>query len=413
LIRFVWIAGAILLLVPLAADLASLRRFRRNGLPWPELRLDMQVLAAERGVRHPVELLLHEDIPAPLTCGFWHPAILLPCDAREWCQAELRCALIHELEHVRRGDWAVQLMARAICSFYWFHPLVWIAWRRLCLEAERACDDAVIQNQERTDYAEQLVSLARRMSKAQTHAVLGMANRSDLSTRVSAVLDSRQRRGRAGGLVVASAVIGAALVVLAIAPVEAVAQSSGTPQSRVSSNSDRRRGVTPLNRALYETAEDGGIPEMEQLLNAGANVNCVLPGDGSPLIAAARNGRLVAVRFLLDRRADPNMPVPGDGNPLIMAAREGHVEVVTLLLDRGATINQVVAGDENALIQASGSGRLDAVKLLVSRGADVNARVWVEQARDTNGEWRSPLSMARKGRHPEVVAYLLSIGARE
>ena len=85
---------------------------------------------------------------------------------------------------------------------YWFHPLVWIAWRRLCLEAERACDDAVVQCSAHTDYAEQLVSLAERLT-AQPQPALGMAKRSDLSARVSALLDARQRRGQAGAFAAA------------------------------------------------------------------------------------------------------------------------------------------------------------------------------------------------------------------
>ena len=75
---------------------------------------------------------------------------------------------------------------------------------------------------------------------------------------------------------------------------------------------------------------------------------------------------------------------------------------------------QLVPDDENALIQASAEGRLDVVKLLVSRGADVNARVFVDSTFEKpDGEWRSPLSMARRGRHAEVVTFLQSAGARE
>jgi ankyrin repeat protein len=73
-----------------------------------------------------------------------------------------------------------------------------------------------------------------------------------------------------------------------------------------------------------------------------------------------------------------------------------------------------VPGDENALIQASGSGRIDVARLLVSRGANVNTRVWVDGTyRSPAGEWRSPLSMARRGRHEAMVQYLLSQGAVE
>jgi bla regulator protein blaR1 len=412
-LRLVWVVGTIVFTLPLGVGLWSLRRLRRNGLPWPELRQDVKVLAAERGIRVPIEVLLHEDISAPLTCGLRRPAILLPGDAREWRQSDLRQALIHEMEHIRRGDWTVQFAARAICSGYWFHPLIWLAWRGLCLEAERASDDAVIQREERAGYAEQLVSLARRMSKARVKPALGMANRSDLSKRISAVLDSSQRRGRAGGIMAASALIVASLVVLVIAPVEGVAQAPAARQPGLSSNKVQPKASSPLNRALYEAAEDGDVLDMERLVNAGADVNSTLSGDGSPLIGAARKGNLAAVRWLLDRSADPNLPVRGDGNPLITAAREGHADVVNLLLDRGANINQAVPDDENALIQASGMGHLQVVKLLVGRGAEVNARVRVERVRDAGEEWRSPLSMARNNGHQAVVDYLLSVGARE
>lgn len=414
----VWIAGAVLLLISLAVDLWRVRRVLRNGLPSTQLRDLTQTLATECGLRRPVEVVLHEDIRAPLTCGVWHPVIVLPSDAGEWAEADLRRALVHEIEHARRGDWATQFAARVVCACYWFHPLVWVAWRRLCLEAERACDDAVVQSAEHTEYAEQLVLLSRQLSSVRAQPILGMANRSDLSRRVSALLDSNQRRGRAGLLAAASAVVVAGFVLIAIAPLRAVARSTtltaAKQESRMRTDDTGKSGSTPFDRALFDAAERGNTSDINRLLNAGANVNCALDGDGSPLIAAARNGHRAAVELLLDRGADPNMPVPGDGNPLIMAARAGHAVIVVLLLDRGANIDQIVSDDENALIQASDQGHLDVVKLLVTRGANVNARIWVERVgQQPSGEWRTPLSMARKSGHSEVIAYLLSLGARE
>src|SRR5262245_4101345 len=160
IVRTMWLAGAVLLLAHLAVDLRRLYRLRRDGLPWLKRRELVQSLASECVVSRNVEVLLHEGIPGPLTCGAWPPAILLPDEACEWNEADLRRALVHELEHVRRGDWAIQLVARVTCIFYWYHPLVWVALRRLSLEAERAADDAVVQSAEHTEYAEQLVLLA-------------------------------------------------------------------------------------------------------------------------------------------------------------------------------------------------------------------------------------------------------------
>jgi len=52
------------------------------------------------------------------------------------------------------------------------------------------------------------------------------------------------------------------------------------------------------------------------------------------------------------------------------------------------------------------------VMLLVSRGAHVNARVWAPTTR-TDGEWRTPLSVARSNRHAAVEQFLRSSGAVE
>lgn len=245
LVRAIWATGAILLLVVLAIDLRRLRTLKRGALPWPAQNDLIRSLAVTSGLRRSVDVLLHEGVSAPLTCGLWGPVILLPIDASDWHEADLRRALVHELEHVRRGDWATQLLARLVCACYWFHPLVWMAWARLRLEAERACDDAVIQCAESTEYAEQLVSLARRMSTARALPSLAMANRTDLSARVTALLDGNRRRGRAGYAATASVVSVACLMVLLVTSIRAIAAPISAPQATHVEEPARESVVAP------------------------------------------------------------------------------------------------------------------------------------------------------------------------
>jgi polysaccharide export outer membrane protein len=105
---------------------------------------------------------------------------------------------------------------------YWFNPLAWIAWRQLSILAERACDDAVIARTDGTDYAEQLVTLARRLSNA-PRPMLSMAGRSALSIRVGAILNPQQRRGRAGAAASACIIGSATVLAGTVASVEATA----------------------------------------------------------------------------------------------------------------------------------------------------------------------------------------------
>jgi TonB family protein len=221
-------AGAALFLMPVVVGLRQVRRLRRTGLPWRHGQTTAEGLALDAGVHRRVEVLLHEALPGPMTCGTRHPAIVLPVDARNWNDEDLERALVHEMEHVRRGDWVSYCAARAVCAIYWFHPLVWMARRQLVLEAERACDDAVLARSEATAYADQLVGIAERLSAAAKLPVLAMANRADLAKRVGAVLDSRQRRGRAGALPVMLACAAAAALVLTVAPLQVVAAPEPT-----------------------------------------------------------------------------------------------------------------------------------------------------------------------------------------
>ena len=413
----IWGFGVVLFLGSFGVGLWKLGRIRRSGLPWRESEDLLRNLAESAGIRRQVDVLIHDDVSVPVTCGMLRPAILLPSDAKTWSELDLQRVFVHELEHVKRLDWLTHISTRAICSFYWFHPLVWIASRQISLEAERACDDAVVVQTEREDYADQLVGLARRLSNALAPPMLSMANRSDLSSRVSAILDLHQSRGRTGVVVTFAGLFVALATTLGIAPVRAVS-SPDTPPQQVTTQRRQNSGSIEqdaINEALLKSAKKGKLAEITALLDRGADVNAAIDGDGSPLIVAAGAGEIKAVMLLLDRGADPNMGVEGDGSPIIAAASEGHVDVVKLLLDRGANIDMVVVGDENALIQASGSGHLAVVKLLVSRGANVNARVWAglnDNGRQT-GEWRTPLSEARKEGNAAVIEFLISAGARD
>ena len=315
----VWLGGAVLLIVAGGLELWRVRRVVRTGLPWIELRERVERLAAEGAVRRSIDVLRHEDVAAPFVWGVWRPTVVLPAAAADWAPDDLERALVHELEHVRRMDWTVQFVARLICASYWLHPLAWVAWRRLCLEAERACDDAVVQRAERADYAEQLVSMAERMSASNAQPVLGMANRSDLTRRVAALLDATQRRGRAGRFAAASAITAAVLAGSVVAPMRAVAVSVSSSVSDEGATVEQKsaapqRFTGRLDVALYEAASEGDVDSIVKLLDAGANVNAAISGDGSPLIGAARGGHLDAVRLLIDRGAHVDMGVPGDGN---------------------------------------------------------------------------------------------------
>jgi bla regulator protein BlaR1 len=238
-----WLGGTLLFVLPMTAGLWQLRRIRRFGAPWLRGEAILRGLAGKAGIKRKVELLLHDAVPGPMTCGILRPAIVCPPDVQSWNEADLQRAMVHELEHIRRGDCLMHGVARLVCAFYWFHPLVWILWRKLSLEAERACDDAVLRSADATEYADQLVTLAERMTTGAGAPLLAMASRGDLTMRIAAVLDARQRRGRPGALSVAAALTAAALLIMVISPLRAVSMME-----------ERELAQAPAARQEFEVA---------------------------------------------------------------------------------------------------------------------------------------------------------------
>jgi len=147
---------------------------------------------------------------------------MLPVAVGAWHRADVKRAVIHELEHIRRHDCLIRLAARMVSAMYWYHPLVWVAWRQLELEAERACDGTVGRVSEPTGYADQLIALAERVVAAGRRPLLTMASRNDLARRIASVLADNRPRGRTRLRSVGAVGACAALLVTAVAPLRAI-----------------------------------------------------------------------------------------------------------------------------------------------------------------------------------------------
>ncbi len=162
-----------------------------------ELATAFHGACAQLGLRRRITLLLDPRRTIPLVWGIFHVRLLLPAEALEWNEAQVRCTLLHELAHVRRRDPLTQWLAQIACALHWWNPLVWLAAWRLYVERERACDDLVLAGGVApSTYAEHLLNVATNLtSAAWTHACgLAMARPSSLEGRVRAILSPEVNR---------------------------------------------------------------------------------------------------------------------------------------------------------------------------------------------------------------------------
>jgi hypothetical protein len=163
-------------------------------------------LLKELNLKDTIRLLRSEGASMPMVCGILRPVVLLPANAEEWSEERQRMVLLHELAHVARRDCLIQMLAQAVCAFYWFNPLVWHTARRLRIEREKACDDYVVRiGAKPSEYAGHLLEIARSMQDnrsvfewSQTASV-AMARRSQLEGRLLSILSEENKRGTVSG----------------------------------------------------------------------------------------------------------------------------------------------------------------------------------------------------------------------
>ena len=147
--------------------------------------------------RRPVNVRQSDTVMVPMVWGLFRPVILLPADAEEWEPERQRAVLLHELAHIQRQDWLIQMMGQITCAVYWFNPLVWFAARRMRTEVERACDDRVLNaGYQSTDYAQHLLDIVRNIKalRSISRTTVAMARPSKIEGRLRTILAENRNR---------------------------------------------------------------------------------------------------------------------------------------------------------------------------------------------------------------------------
>ena len=174
--------------------IASRAERLRDGI-WP--RTARQIAGID-GLRRRVLVLQTDEPDLVATWGLFRPCVLLPNRARDWSEARARAVLCHELAHVRRHDWLVQMSAEVLRTVFWFNPIVWMTCARLRRDSEQACDDAVLEaGVPAHEYAAHLLDVARscrRTGIPWAAAAVPMARASTLEGRITAMLNPRLDR---------------------------------------------------------------------------------------------------------------------------------------------------------------------------------------------------------------------------
>lgn len=325
-----WIAGSGLVGFYFLAGHVRLWQIRRRALPAPAA---WTTAAARLGARArltvQIDVLVTDEVPAPLVSGVARAAVLIPPEAGSWSADRREAALIHELAHVARGDLVAQLAAQTLATVHWFNPLAWQALREMRRERELACDEAVVAaGVEPVSYATALLEIACAASgRRGPKAALPMARVSELEGRLSALLASSHQRGQPSRP--ARVAIGVAMASLSVAVGGARLTAPDPGATRGSSNRALAWTLIPgpaeaiarAGEAQVNAPADGRTRERETLLlglTPGTEVvSPLLRALGDP-DAAVREKAALGLAWRRDARIGPALVIAAaDPSPAV------------------------------------------------------------------------------------------------
>jgi len=190
-----WSLVACFGLLRLGKALHHLHRILKDCVPVDLQSLDplLQSTLAAQKINRRFKLCTSDRMRIPTAIGLLRPAVVIPqWVMQELSPAELNQILLHELAHLRRWDDWTNLIQQIVKALLFFHPAVWWIERRMALEREMACDDAVLAAiPSARAYAECLARLADRSflrhSIALAQAALGKIHQT--SQRVAQILN--------------------------------------------------------------------------------------------------------------------------------------------------------------------------------------------------------------------------------
>lgn len=196
---FIWLGGFLLLGARLIYSYFKLKSLRNQSktITQPEVLKTLQTLRRKLKISKPIELLDSSQFSVPGTIGYLKPIILLPfASAIQLTPQQLEAILAHELAHIKRADFILNLFYSMIETIFYYHPAVWWISEQVQHEREAACDDLAIRiTGEKLTYLNTLFALKNNSSHS--NLTMGLfGGKSSLSRRFNRQLTTPEKNSK-------------------------------------------------------------------------------------------------------------------------------------------------------------------------------------------------------------------------
>jgi len=453
IITTLWFCGVFFLSIKLLGGWIYLHRLKNKGTEKVDSYWEERCRLIAKGLRLSKNYVLKFShcVTTPLVIGFIRPVILLPVMAITGLpEKQIEAILAHELAHIKRHDYLINIFQSVMEVVFFYHPSVWVISDKIRKERENCCDDlSVVVTGQTMIYAEALLNIGY-MENQQKLAVAFSGSNSNLKERIhriftprTIIADFRERLITIIVVLLGASSLGMAILFqpeekLVLAPknekesfevqsleisskvpngIDEIMQASTvnppnklTERKHLTPKHDEDNSPDPDKRdvssenpsALIEAAIDGKFDKVKMLLKSGIDVNSVDDQGRSPLFWAVKNNDFALTQLLIREGADVQHTTR-DGRSIIMeASDENDVRITELLLSKGAVVDYQTSQNPAAIFEAIENGNIAVVRALIKGGANL-------EVIDEKG--RTPLLFAIDENEIKIAEMLIENGA--
>jgi len=191
-----YLTGLLLMLARLSAGIFQLFSLKNSKTFQPDTALIELLTTQTKRIQlnKSVKLLISAKAQVPMVVGFIKPVILMPLAAvAQLDTKQLETILLHELAHIKRHDYFINMLQTIVETILFFNPFVWIISSIARREREHSCDDLVVYHTtEPISYASALVALAARRPANPLIVVAATGQSNQLFNRIQRIMEMKK-----------------------------------------------------------------------------------------------------------------------------------------------------------------------------------------------------------------------------
>lgn len=210
-ITALYLVGLVFNLLKVSLSWQRISLIKRTMVPADRLQTFADELCQKLGITKNVWVNFSRMVDAPCMIGFFSPVILLPITLTTYLSAtEVEAILLHELSHIKRNDYLLNLLQQFISILLFFNPFAQLINRTINQERENSCDDLVVQTtQQPLIYAHALLKLEQTRQQHLQLALAANGKKYHLLNRIERIMKTKKPIGNVRHLLVALAITAA------------------------------------------------------------------------------------------------------------------------------------------------------------------------------------------------------------